>query len=198
MATSKVQIYNITLNILGITQQIDNCDSQDNRVITLNNYYNLARDYVLKDFDWNFASSFKTLSLANKKPHQNKYLYCYDYPIDCVCARDIFSTYSYKLEKFEIANDENSNKVILTDLENAVLRYTKKVSDEFYFSSEFTLALCHYLASLCSYSLIGSVQKGQIALNKYKSLLSHAKYLDAQEGNEEIYKDETYLDSRCK
>ena len=66
MSLSKAQIFNISLNILGISNPLENANINDNRAILLNNYYELARDYVLKDFDWNFASTFKALTLCEK------------------------------------------------------------------------------------------------------------------------------------
>ena len=55
MTISKTQIFNIALNILGVSTPFENPNSSDNRAILLNNYYNLARDYVLKDFDWHLC-----------------------------------------------------------------------------------------------------------------------------------------------
>ena len=43
---AKAQIFNISLNILGISTPLENPNSTDNRAILLNNYYELARDYV--------------------------------------------------------------------------------------------------------------------------------------------------------
>ena len=196
MSFSRAQIYNITLNILGISTPLENPNSTDNRAILLNNYYQLARDYVLKDFDWNFASSFKTLSLCETQPEIMNYKYCYDYPNDCVCARDIFLKNSYVQQKFSISSLENGSTVILTDVEDAVLRYTKRIEKEVFYSCEFVMALSYYLASLTSNVLVGSVQKGEIAWDKYVKILRHAKVLNASESAENLYENETYLDVR--
>ena len=75
MTTSKAQIFNITLNILGVSMPLENANSTDNRAILLNNYYELAKDYVLKDFDWNFASAFKKLSLCTNGIKESKYAF---------------------------------------------------------------------------------------------------------------------------
>lgn len=196
MNISKAQIFNITLNILGVSNPLENTESSDNRAILLNNYYELARDCVLKDFDWNFASKMRVLSLSDKNDSLNPYRYCYDYPNDCICARDIFEKNTYKIEKFKISALENDNKVIFTDVKNAVLRYTKRVEKEIYYSCEFTIALCYYLASLTSSVLVGGLQKGEMAYEKYKLLLRHAKYINAQEGADYLCDENTYLDSR--
>lgn len=196
MDITKVKIFNITLNILGISTPIENVNLNDNKAIILNNYYELARDYVLKDFDWNFASCFKTLSLKNIENQIGNFSYCYNYPNDCICARDIFEKGSYRLEKFEIAALEDGTSVILTNAKNAVLRYTKRVEKEIFFNVEFSMALAYYLATITSNVLVGNLQKGESAHQKYVKILSRAKVLNAQEGADILYDEETYLSSR--
>ena len=124
------------------------------------------------------------------------YQYCYDYPNDCVCARDIFQKESYVQQKFSISALETGQTVILTDVNDAILRYTKRVEKEVFFSCEFAMALAHYMASLTSNVIVGSVQKGELAWDKYNKILSHAKVLNAYESAENLYDENTYLDSR--
>ena len=196
MTTSKAQLFNITLNILGISTPLENANSTDNRAILLNNYYEIARDFVLKDYDWNFASAYRKLSLSNEQNENFKYEYCYDYPNDCICARDIYGDETDKTYKFLIASLDSGQKVILCDTENAILRYTKRIDKEVFFTCEFSMALAYYLASLTSSVLVGSIQKGELALEKYKMLIKRARLLNAREGADNIYDDLTYLDSR--
>ncbi len=197
MTFSKAQIFNITLNILGVSMPLENPNSSDNRAILLNNYYDLARDYVLKDFDWNFASTFRELSLCENQLKYSNFKYCYSYPNDCICARDVFHKENYIQQKFCISSLIDGETVILTDVEDAILRYTKRVDKEVYFSCEFVMALSYYLASLTSSVITGSVQKGELAWEKYNKILSHAKVLNAYEGGEVLFDERTYLDSRC-
>ena len=196
MTLSKAQIFNISLNILGVSMPLENANSTDNRAILLNNYYELARDYVLKDFDWNFASSFKELTLCEKQNDLTKYKFCYDYPNDCVCARDVFQKGSFTQQKFAISSLADGSTVILTDIEKPILRYTKRVEKEVFFSCEFAMALAYYLASLTANVIVGSIQKGEIAWEKYTKILSHAKVLNAYENGENLYEENTYIDSR--
>ena len=200
MVASKAEIFNIALNILGVSIPVEKADTTDNRYVLLNNYYELARDYVLKDFDWNFASTFKSLSLCNidnNLENFSQYRYCYAYPNNCICARDIFSKDDYVLQKFSISCIESTNeKVILTNVEEAVLRYTRRINKENFFTPEFSMALAYYLAGLTSNVIVGSIQKGEIAYQKYVQILKHAKMLNANEGADNIFSDNTYLDTR--
>ncbi len=196
MTLSKAQIFNITLNILGVSTPLENANCADNRAILLNNYYELARDYVLKDFDWNFASTYRELSLRDGVDIINEAKYCYDYPNDCICARDVFQKGFNKLNKFLVSSLNDGQKVIYTDAPDAILRYTRRVEKEVYFSCEFCMALSYYLASLTSSVISGSVQKGELAYEKYRVLLKRAKRINAQEGADYVYDDDTYLESR--
>ena len=193
---SKAQIFNIALNILGVSSPLENPNSNDNRAILLNNYYELARDYVLKDFDWNFASAFSELALCDEQMPNLNFKYAFNYPNDCICARDVYSIDDYVLQKFSISSLEDGSLVILTDVENAVLRYTRRVDKEIYFSCEFSMALAYYLASLVSNVLVGSVQKGEMAWEKYTKVLKHAKVINASEASDFIYDETTYINSR--
>ena len=59
------------------------------------------------------------------------------------------------------------------------------------------MALSYYLASLTSNVISGSLQKGELAYEKYKQILKHAKLINASEGAENLVDDTTYIDSRC-
>ncbi len=196
MTISKAQIFNITLNILGVSTPLENANCTDNRAILLNNYYELARDFVLKDFDWNFASAYKSLSLFEQEAPIQHFEYCYRYPNDCIAAREVFEKDDSQLQKFIIVSMDNGDRVILTNARNALLRYTRRVEKEVFFSCEFSMALSYYLASLTSSVLTGSIEKGELAAQKYQKLLAHSKKLNAQEGMDVIYNDNTYLEAR--
>ena len=198
MANSKAQIFNIALNILGVSNPLENANCNDNRAILLNNYYKMARDYVLKDFDWNFASTYRELSLVNVPYEDNmsRYEFVFDYPNDCLFARDIFEKGCFKLTDFGISSREDGSLVILSHCKNAILRYTRRVEKEIYFSPEFSMALAYYLASLTSNVITGSIQKGELAYQKYTKILKHAKAINASESIEEIYNTDTYLEAR--
>lgn len=196
MTISKAQIFNIALNILGVSTPLENPNSVDNRAILLNNYYELARDYVLKDFDWNFASAFKELSLCEEQLKMSGFKFTFNYPNDCLFARELFLKDNYFCEKFSVATLSNGNSVILTDVEVPVLRYTRRVEKEVFFTSEFAMALAHYLASLTANVIAGSVQKGENAWQKYIKILKHARVINAYESKEINYDVDEFLNAR--
>ena len=100
------------------------------------------------------------------------------------------------MQKFEIGSNEEQKKVIYCDQKNAILRYTRRIEMENLFTCEFSMALAYYLASLTSSVITGSLQKGELAYEKYKQILKRAKVINAQEGTEPLYDETTYLDVR--
>lgn len=196
MAYSKTKIFNLTLNLLGVSAPIHITNLQDDpTAILLENQYELARDTVLKDYDWNFAQSFKNLALTGNKSPDPNFMFEYAYPNDCICARAILDDMG-KEKKFDIATTANNTKTILTNLTPATLRYTRYVTQETFFTSEFVLALAQFLASLTSDVITGSAEKGNNALKKYQMFIEKGKVQNANEGTKTDEDDTSYVDDR--
>lgn len=182
MNYTKAKIFNITLKNLRVSVGIQSTGQTDKNTVVLNEYYDSAREQVLKDFDWNFANSYRELALTGNIPQNPKFLYEYDYPNDCVFAREIIPYSDAEIVEFEIAANASGQKVINSNLTPAVLRYTKCVENEIFFTTEFAVALCWYLAFLAAPSITGNRALQQDCLAIYTSILAKAKTLNASEG----------------
>lgn len=196
--SSKTDIFNMAIMELGISSPItDGTINTDNKAIILNSFYENARDEVLKAFDWNFAERFKNLSVTEETEFDPRYLYCFDYPQDCLNARELYSVEGDKLKKkFKVSAGQSGNKIILTNVNPCILKYTRKVTTESYFSSEFCATLALYLAALAGKALTGSEQKANNALKKYWDRMKLAEISNASEGSEVDEDKSTYLDVR--
>lgn len=197
MAYSKVGIFNMALHHLSITAPISvNSMDKDSKAIILNNFYETARDEVLKAFDWGFASAYKDLTLSTEKSPNPKYPFVYDCPNDCVTARAIIDTVKGDERKFEPYINSNGDKSYLAEVECARLRYTKRVEKEVLFEPEFALTLSYYLAALAGETITGQQKKADACLQKYEWKLKKAKQLNAQEGAAEDEDNSEYYDVR--
>ena len=188
----------MALNELGVSAPIENANMQsDNRAIVLNNFYEVARDEVLKAFDWNFAEKYRVLTPRKDECLDPRYQYVYDFPNDCLSAREV---YVYegdkKKKKFRISANEAGDKVILVEHDKIILRYTRKVEKENFFDSEFIMSLALYLAALAGNTITGSEQKALNALRKYNERVKMGQVTNASEGQEKDEDDSTYLDAR--
>ncbi len=182
MNFTKSKIFNIALKNLRVSVGIQNSNQSDKNTIVLNEFYESALEQVLKDFDWNFANSYRELSLTGNIPQNPKFLYEYDYPNDCVFAREIIPYADSDIVEFEIAANSTGQRVINSNMTPAVLRYTKYVENETFFSSEFVMALCWYLSFLAAPAITGNRSIQSDCLAVYTSMLAKAKTLNASEG----------------
>lgn len=197
MSYSKVGIFNMTLNHLGVTAPISTESfDKDSRAIILNNFYESARDEVLKAFDWGFANAYKDLTLTCENSPNPKLPYVYDCPNDCISARAIIDTIKGEEKKFEIYSNSLGEKSILADIEEAKLRYTRRVEKEVLFESEFVITLSYYLAALTGETITGQQRKAESCMQKYEWKLRKSKQLNAQEGRAEDEDSSQYYDFR--
>ncbi len=182
MNYTKSKIFNITLKNLRVSVGIQNSNQSDKNTVILNEFYDSAKEQVLKDFDWNFANSYRELALTGNIPQNPKFLYEYDYPNDCLFAREIIPYVNKEVVEFEVASNVTGQKVINTNITPAVLRYTKSVDNETFFSTEFVMALCWYLAFLAAPAITGNRSIQSDCLSVYTSILAKAKTINASEG----------------
>ena len=182
MNYTKAKIFNIVLKNLRVSVSIQNANQNDKNAVILNEFYDCAKEQVLKDFDWNFANGYRELSLTGNIPQNPKFLYEYDYPNDCVFAREIIPFVNNDIVEFEIAANASGQKVINSNTTPAVLRYTKMVDNETFFSTEFAMALCWYLAFLAAPAITGNRAIQNDCLNVYTSMIAKAKAINASEG----------------
>lgn len=199
MAYSREMIYNITLNNLGISAVIQNTTETNPRTTVLNNQYELAKEQVMKDFDWNFSNRVRELTPSTEESPDPRFLYAYDYPNDCIAARYVIDPYDGQYKKFDVTTDSSGSRIIVCNIKPAKLSYTKDIASavpETYFTSEFVSALCFYLAFLCAEPLTGSIDKKRSNYQAYQYALAKAKAMNANESTEKDEDETTYLDAR--
>lgn len=202
MHYTKAKIYNITLNNLGITAIVQNTSEVNPRITTLNNYYDMALEQVMKDYDWNFLNRIETLTASTEISSNPKYHYCYDYPNDCLAARKVIDSFGGDYHKFEITTGKRGNRLILCNIPNATLKYTRRLDiltnqiPEAYFTSEFVTALCFYLAFISADSIVGDTNKKQMNYQAYQTAIIKAKTMDANESTKDDENNRTYIDER--
>lgn len=174
-------------------------------------FYPLARDTLLEMHAWGFA--LKRVALAQVANAASEWLYAYAAPNDAVNLLEVlppdatddinaqvpFPSDSYGLSAIQVYNpvtigyttqpysseiDANGNQIILTNQEQAVLRYTALITDTSLFSPLFTMTLSWHLAAM----LAGPVLKGESGISETEratkmmaAMLSQAKNSDANQ-----------------
>lgn len=193
---TKTKIFNLALANLGVSAIIQNMDEESEQAILLNNYYETARDTVLEAHEWSFACAYKELSTAFEKSPDGNFLYSFAYPNDCISPRAIIDKADNKEKKFVTAIDSTGEKVILTDSNPCILRYSKRVLNESYFTPAFVNALAFYLAYLSAQVITGSGNKKNTNFQDYQLAIRQAIVTDARKIEIHDEDDTDYTDCR--
>lgn len=183
---SKVQIAKLALQHIGDRYDISDLSEASVEAEQVNLVFDTTRDAVLRRHAWGFAKKYALGgSLTGTVP--GLWTYMYTYPTDCLLMRHIHNPagLSAKPVPYEVAINADGTKVILTDLPDAELVYTYKVTDVTMFDAEFTMALSYEIAAMIAVPLTGDVQ---IATN-LRELSARSMYAaeegDSNEGTED-------------
>lgn len=177
---SEVKVCNLALSYLG-ESPITSLDPLVDSSLTASlcaRFYPTTRDDLLGRRAWSFATKRKTLIAVDSE--WTEWNYAYGVPADCLrpdavqvagadsdYATGGTSVYPVSVEttiaptqmpriEFQIEQDSEGNRILYTDQEDAVLRYTAKVCDVTAFPAWFTKALAWLLAA----DLAGALIKG--------------------------------------
>lgn len=198
MALAPVDIYNLALSNLGISQVIADPNERTKYAIVCNRWYETCRDIVLADHPWRFAT--KAVSLAVVDETFPGWDYVYAYPDDCLAMRTITddaggrfiqnnfwldltssSLTAVRMPFTRALKSDGNTQVILTDLPNAWGIYTARVTTPAVWSPQFLEALAWKLASVAGPSLQVEADMIQTAINAYLAFKNNAAALDMNE-----------------
>ena len=149
---SKIDVFNMALGHIGISSTVaDELERSPERVIC-SRYWDTCRDalFSYKDMEWKFATN--TVVLADLGGPPNGWAFRYRYPNDCINALGVVGATGRtepveQRPKFDVQYQADG-RVILTDMPEAVLRYTKRVEEAERWPSSFVEAMAYRLASM--------------------------------------------------
>lgn len=156
---SEVDICNLALSHLGDSATIASIDPPEGSAQAEHCavFYPLARDTLQELHNWSFITRRASLALLSAESFN--YRFAYAVPNNCIRVLSVLEPTSCMLDPtaaFVIEADENGSRIVLTDVESAVLRYTMQITDPTKFPPLFVDALAWLLAS----HLAGPVIKG--------------------------------------
>lgn len=199
---SPVESINKALSNIGDTSFIeDYSDPQNERERLAALHYESTRDEVLQDFPWSFARTFVALAVVTGEVPGWEFKY--RYPTDCLMAKIVTDEGGYRLPAkfwfdatvwnhalfpipryaFEVqADPDDVGKIILTDVEDAYLWYTKLVSDLNQWTALAREALEWRLSMKFAKGLKADEEQFQSAFSMYQLSLSKAQAHALNEG----------------
>tara|TARA_R110000851_G_scaffold5398_1_gene22365 strand:- start:8630 stop:9250 length:621 start_codon:yes stop_codon:yes gene_type:complete len=195
---SKALICNLALAHINQTEtQISKLDTDTGTIaIQCRIHYDVAREFVLADHHWNFAT--KRVLLADIGTPPNSWAYRYDYPSDCLKMREIERATRQDLPIPYAVEDDGSETglCIITDRDEATGVYTYNVKNVSLFSASFVAAFGWYLASELAPALTGDMKKQESTLTVYRNYMKAAQSTDSDEGSSDVELDSPWERAR--
>lgn len=201
---SAVKVCNLALAFLG-ESPISSLDPTVDSSVTASlcaRFYATTRDDLLGRRAWSFAIKRKTLVQVSNA--WTEWDYAYGVPADCLRPLAVqppegehdyaigsatiltpgdvqFAPTQLPKVEFQIEQDADGNRILYTDMEDAVLRYTARACDGALWPSWFTKALAWLLAA----DLAGALIKGDKGAEQVVNCLRIAEAILAKAGEPE-------------
>lgn len=175
---SEIEICNRALSHLGQGRSINSLTEASKEAAQCSLHYPSARDSVLADFNWNFATKRVALAQTNNPP--SDWQYAYAYPSDCLRIIAIpvpgirHPTAEMRIQYVVGADEKGTGRLIYTDQPKAWLKYVAQIIDVNMFEPIFQEALSWRLASAINMAITANPDVGNNALMMYSRLIQSA------------------------
>jgi hypothetical protein len=195
---SKTAIANLALGHLNHSVEISDLDSENSAEARVcRRYFDTARDELLRDFKWPFATEFAELQVLETDP-TSEWAYSYQLPSDCLFMRRILSgtrndTESTEVKYRRVGRAIYTDYATTNDEEQTVIEieYTKEMESTSTYDPDFAMALSFRLAAYIAPSLTGGdVSKlGQRTKEFYLISVNRAKATALNEEKHDVEND---------
>lgn len=173
---SEVDICNLALANMGANANVASISPPEGSVQAqlCARFYPIARDKLLEDHEWSFAERRQYLALYATNP-TDSWLYAYALPADCVKPRAVLlpkSTDDTATQDYVESTADDGSKIILTNVEDAVLVYTRRVTDTAKFGALVIDALAWLLTSFLAGPIIKGSEGAKVKESAYKMYIT--------------------------
>lgn len=179
---SEVSICNLSLAHLSNQANIASLMEQSVEAQYCSQFYPMARDQALAEHAWSFTT--KRANLAYLTNDSLQWQYCYARPNDAgglvamlvPGALDDFDQQDYVQEQ------NNAGALVLrTNVQDAVLKYTVRVTDPTLFEAQFVTAVSYLLASYLAGPITKDTQLKKAMYEAYGQAIAKAKTANAND-----------------
>jgi hypothetical protein len=165
--TTNVDLTNRALAQIGTRSQIASMTDGSQEALYANLLYNGLRDFLLRDGDYEFASTpVVPVAIAAPLP---PWLYGYQYPLDCVRVKQLIPVGYNLLDpqpvESNIANSATA-RAILTKTQVAFVVYTANSVIEDHWDAMFTEAMVRMLAAALAFALENRIEASREKLQQ--------------------------------
>ena len=178
------QLANAALGYLNAST-ITSLDEDTPHAASLSRYWNLCRQAMLREYDWNFArktTSLTALAGASLTAVEDaNYGNAYALPDDFLCARTAQETSTLAKVEYDIRPD-----ALLTDAATVTLTYTRDITEVSTWDATFADAFAVAVAARAAKLITGSDEiAGELSTLLRRDFLAPAKIASATEAKPE-------------
>jgi hypothetical protein len=182
MATSKIDICNLALSMIGERTIVSFSDS-NSRARLCDSLYEQARSHVLSAFDWPFARAFTKLQeLSGVSIPEG--MYAYKVPTTCVVPRTLHPKGTSVW--WELIGD----MILVKTHQDQYLYYTKLEVNPNAFSHLFITSVAELLAAWLAFPITGDKKMAESKMQTYLINLNSTISIEANIGNDYRRSDE--------
>ncbi len=173
---SQVEIYNLALGSIGQSDTVASPTERSKAAQVCTRFWDLARDTVLAEFPWPFATRYEALaSLPGIAPNWS---YQYQYPNDCLRALYVFNE-GYRNPPASLQPNfqmgyGSAGQIVLADVPRARLAYVARVEDTGRFPPLFVNVLAWKLAAMIAMPLTNTRTITETAETIYRQAAQEA------------------------
>ncbi len=176
---NEVEICNVALARMN-APAITSFDNETATARACKRMYGYTLDALLRDHNWSFAT--RQSALAKSASDFEDWEYTYAYPSDCVYIRKMLdSDLDDQDYQYVVRTDDGDEKVICTDISEAVLEYTMRTTIENIYDSLFIDALTWRLTGEFAMAVRSDTDQSKLAMGWYQQALGRAKKKDCSE-----------------
>lgn len=196
---STVSICNKALFHIGAKGRIASLTERSTEAQRCNEVYADALKECLEAYDWSFARCRVALAEHGDDPPDG-WGYRYVYPANCIVIRHLVNPLGDDAPPvpYDIEMDEDRTApTVITNLGDAVARYTLSITDPSLFSSLFSSALSRLIASHIAFPLTGDLKVSTQNLEMYNALVSRASASNANQHGQNEPADAPWISGRA-
>jgi hypothetical protein len=189
--TLNTELANLAIGHLGSGTTIADLETEQSaEAKACRRFYVLALKQLLSEAPWPFATERASLQLLEEDPN-DEWAFSYRYPSNCLQARRIVGItrnpardedVSYKIEQ------DSTGLIIYCDEQDAVLEYTKAITNYNLMPADFKLAFSFLLASYIAPSITAGdpFKLGAAAMGKYEAMMTKSIARTANEVQSDV------------
>lgn len=172
---SETDICNLAISRLGEQAHMIDLSENSTYAAVAKETYPIVLNALLERHAWNFATTRARGQLVDETPIGWKYMY--QVPSKCLRMVAVYAEASGETIEQEpwVVEMHGDYRVVLTNIENAVIKYIAYVTNIDLFSPGFVEALTWHLAA----ALAGPIVKGETGMTVNLKLLQNAQYFEA-------------------